>query len=102
MADGGTIVIAGFSPSDKVPQVFGETKTGQGPVAAGSIPFILLLVGIMSTSVGVATPSTQLVPITSMADADLGFGAGSDFERKLVAKRNASPATTLPMLCASR
>ena len=91
----GTITIQGFSPSDKVPQVFGQTLTGQGPVAAGSIPFLLLLVGIMSASAGNATPNTQVVPITQLSDADTAWGTGVQITRMCQAAIQANPGAQI-------
>ena len=76
------IQIAGFSSSDKVPGFFGQTLTGQGNVSASSVPLLCLVVGIMSA--GTANYN-QAYPITSNADADGYFGAGSQVARQCYA-----------------
>jgi phage tail sheath gpL-like len=89
------IVIQGFSPTDKVPQVFGETKTGQGPVTAGSVPLLLLVVGLIGSTGGTATPNTQLVKLTAGTDADLAFGARCQITRMGYAAIAANPDATV-------
>lgn len=86
-----TITIQGFSPADKVPQVFGETKTGQGPVANGSVPLFLLLVGLTGATSGTATQNTQLVRLTAGADADLAFLPKCQITRMAYAAVAANP-----------
>ncbi len=86
-----TINIQGFSPADKVPQVFGETKTGQGPVANGTVPLFLLLVGLTGAASGTAVQNTQLVPITAGSDADAAFLPRCQITRMAYAAVAANP-----------
>lgn len=71
----GTPQIVGWSSTDKVPGVGGETVFGSGQASAGSIPLLLLIVGTMGGS-GTATPNQDIVPILSPDDADVKLGAG--------------------------
>ena len=79
-----TIVIQGFSASDKVPGFFGQTLFGQGPSSIQSVPLLLLCVGIMNTSTGTGTINTPYL-MTSNASADLYFGAGMQVSRQVYA-----------------
>lgn len=74
------IVIAGFSPQDKVPGPYGEVLPGTGATSASSIPLKMLIAGL-KTSAGTATANVDLVPITSVSDAINSFGAKSQVRR---------------------
>src|SRR5688572_10778124 len=76
----GTIIITGFSDSDKVPGFYGQTKFGAGPINAGSQTLTLLLVGL-KTSAGTAVADQDIVEIFSGDDADTYFGQGSELAR---------------------
>ena len=69
--------IVGWSSTDKVPGVGGETVFGSGAASAGSIPITCLAVGTKLTT-GTAVPNQDVVPILSPDDADVAFGAGSE------------------------
>lgn len=72
-----TLVIAGYSDSDKVPQFVGETKFGAGPVLAGSFTKTLLLVGLKKTG-GSAVLDEEVVDVTSEDVSIAKFGRGSE------------------------
>ena len=72
-----SIVIAGFSDTNKVPGFYGEVVYGAGPITAGNIPLVLLICGT-KTSAGSATADVTLCDIYSEGDADTYFGAGSE------------------------
>lgn len=72
-----SINIVGFDSTIKIPGFFGETIYNAGPVTAGSLPVLLLLVGTM-TSAGSATPNQDVKFITSAGDADAFFGPGCE------------------------
>jgi phage tail sheath gpL-like len=78
-----SIVITGFSSTDKVPQFYGETLTGQGPQSVISQPMTVLCIGI-SSATAANTQNTQVYPIQSTADAD-NFGQGYQLARMLYA-----------------
>jgi phage tail sheath gpL-like len=77
------IQITGFSSTDKVPQVYGQTLTGQGPQSVISQPMTVLCIGVSSAS-AVNTQNTQVYPVQSTADAD-NFGQGYQVARMLYA-----------------
>jgi phage tail sheath gpL-like len=64
-----SIVITGFSPSDKRPMVFRETKFGQGRPTVGSAPMRVLLVGTKATSGGTLVNDTGPVQCFGEDDA---------------------------------
>lgn len=76
-----SINIVGFDSTIKIPGYFAETVYNAGPVTAGSLPLLLLLVGTM-TSAGSATPNQDIKFITSANDADAFFGPGSELAVK--------------------
>ncbi len=78
-----TISITGFSSTDKVPQFFGETLTGQGAQSVISQPMTVLCIGISSSSAA-NLQNSQVYPIQSTADAD-NFGMGQQVARMLYA-----------------
>lgn len=72
-----SIVIAGFSDTNKVPGFYGEVVYGAGPITAGDIPLVLLICGT-KISTGSATADVTICDIFSETDADTYFGAGSE------------------------
>lgn len=74
------ITITGFSETDKVPGFVGETKFGAGPISAASIPLILLLVGLMSSS-GSMTADTDVLDVQTEDQANTYAGPGSELAR---------------------
>ena len=78
-----TIVITGFSSTDKVPQFYGETLTGQGPQSVISQPMTVLCIGI-SSATAINLQSSQVYQVQSTADAD-NFGQGYQVARMLYA-----------------
>ncbi|WP_394847400.1 hypothetical protein LZC95_08035 [Pendulispora brunnea] len=74
------IVISGFAPTDKVPGAYGEVLFGTGAISVGSIPLVLLLVGL-KTAAGNAAPDTQVRSVFSETDARRFFGGGSQLAR---------------------
>lgn len=75
-----TIIIQGFSSTDKVPGFIGETVYGAGPLSIGSIPLKCLCVGLSDGDL--AADSTP-VQILSTTDADTQAGAGTELNRML-------------------
>lgn len=75
-----TIIIQGFSSTDKVPGFIGETVYGAGPLSIGSIPLKCLCVGLSDGDL--AADSTP-VQILSTTDADTQTGAGTELNRML-------------------
>lgn len=71
------ISIIGWSSTDKVPGVGGETIFGSGPISATAIPIILLVVGTKLAS-GSMTPNQDVLPILGVDDADAKLGAGGE------------------------
>lgn len=74
---GTPIQIVGWSSTNKVPGVGGETVYGAGPISAQSIPLLLLIVGTKLT-VGTAVANQDVVDILSPDDADTKLGAGGE------------------------
>lgn len=75
------IVIDGYADSDKVPGFYGETKFGASGINIGSIPLILLLVGLKGTSGGTITVDVDVKDVTSREEADTYVAAGSEAAR---------------------
>lgn len=71
------IVIAGLTPSWKVPKAIRETTFGGGRQSIGAIPVRLLVTGT-KTSAGSAVADQDIVPIFSEDEADAYLGAGSE------------------------
>src|SRR6185369_1869197 len=71
------VVIAGLTPSYKLPGAFRETKYGQGKVSVGGTQIILTVTGNKLTS-GSATADQDIVPIYDEDGADAALGAGSE------------------------
>jgi phage tail sheath gpL-like len=74
------IVIQGFSSSFKVPGFFAETKFQAGPISAGSIPLICLLVGLGS-SAATMTADTVVYDAPDATTGDTLAGIGSELAR---------------------
>ena len=91
---GSPISIVGWSSSDKVPGVGGETLFGTGPASASSIPLTHLVVGTKLTA-GSATPNNDVLTILSQDDADAKLGAGSEAALMCYAALKANPNDTL-------
>lgn len=72
-----TISIIGLTSTYKVPGFYAEVVYGAGPISAGDIPLVLLVVGLKS-SAGSITADTQVVDIFSTTDADTYAGPGSE------------------------
>lgn len=98
----GTIIITGFSDSDKVPGFVGQTKYGAGPINAGSQTLTLLLVGL-KTSAGTAVADQDVVEIFSGDDADAYFGAGSELARgcRMALKQSGGEAAGYKLMAAA-
>jgi phage tail sheath gpL-like len=75
-----TIQITGFTTSNKVPGFYAETVYGAGPISAGSIPLVCLLVG-NKTSGGSAVVDVDINDIGSEDDATTYYGTGSELAR---------------------
>lgn len=75
-----SIVIDGYSDSDKVPGFYAETRFGASGINLGSIPLILLLVGLKS-SAGTITADSDVLEVLSRDDAKTYGGAGSEVHR---------------------
>lgn len=75
-----TIIIQGFSSTDKVPGFIGETVYGAGPISIGSIPLKCLCVGLGG---GTLTADGAPVQVLSTTDADTVAGAGTELDRML-------------------
>lgn len=73
-------IIIGFSTSNRVPGVYGETIFGAGAISAASLPLILLLVGT-KLSTGSATSNQDVNDVLSVDDADAYYGAGAEISR---------------------
>jgi phage tail sheath gpL-like len=71
-------IILELSPSDKVPGFYGQTDYGVGAITSASIPKVLLLVGLVSSSGGTLAPNTQIVDCFADTDADTYAGPGSE------------------------
>ncbi len=71
------VVIAGLTPSYKLPGAFRETKYGQGKVSVGGTQIILTVTGNKTTA-GSATPDQDIVPIFDVDGADAALGEGSE------------------------
>ena len=78
-----TIQITGFSSTDKVPQFYGETLTGQGAQSVISQPMTVLCIGVSSPT-AVNLQNSQVYAVQSTADAD-NFGMGWQVARMLYA-----------------
>lgn len=78
-----TIVIDGYSDSDKVPEFVGETKFGSSAISIGSIPLILLLVGL-STAAGTITEDVDVLDVLSRDDGRTFGGKGSEVSRMVL------------------
>lgn len=88
------ILIAGFSPSDKVPGAYGEVKYGAGGTSAGSIPLLCLLVGLALSS-GTLAPNGAPQLVTEDSDADLLAGAGSELAAMAYDAVDAAPGVPI-------
>lgn len=75
-----SIVIDGYSDSDKVPGFVGETKFGAAGINIGSIPLVLLLVGL-KIAAGTITPDVDVLDVLSREDARTFGGKGSEVAR---------------------
>jgi phage tail sheath gpL-like len=75
-----SIQIQSFSNADKVPGAYGEVVYGAGGQTAGSIPLVLLLVGMQGVTgtAGNLTPDTQVQAVNSLADIDYWCAPGSE------------------------
>jgi phage tail sheath gpL-like len=71
------IVIAGLTPSYKLPGAFRETKYGQGKVSVGGTQIILTVTGNKTTA-GSAIADQDIVPIFDEDGADAALGTGSE------------------------
>lgn len=91
---GNVISIPGWSSTDKVPGVGGETIFGAGAVSAASIPLTLLVVGTKLTA-GSMVPNQDVLPVLSADDADAKAGAGSEGALMLYAAIAANPDATI-------
>ena len=69
--------IIGWSSSDKVPGVGGETVYGSGPINPATIPLSCLIVGT-KLSTGSMTPNQDVLQALSADDVDLKVGAGGE------------------------
>ncbi|WP_394849699.1 hypothetical protein LZC95_19880 [Pendulispora brunnea] len=83
------VVIAGFSPNDRVPGAYGEVLYGQGAISVGSIPLLLLLVGQM-TDDGTARTNRDVKTVFSAQQARQYFGGGSQLARMCLAALSVS------------
>jgi phage tail sheath gpL-like len=72
-----TIIIPGLSSSTKRPAFYGQTLYTTGPLATGSIPWNLLLVG-NKTSAGSMTADGSPVQVFGTSEVDTYAGAGSE------------------------
>jgi phage tail sheath gpL-like len=74
-------VIIELAPTDKKPGFYGKTEYGVGALTLGSIPKVLLLVGLKADSGGSLVPDKAVVDCTSTDDADGYAGPGSELAR---------------------
>lgn len=75
------IVIDGYSDSDKVPGFYAETKFGASGINLGTLPFILLIVGLKASSGGTLTNDVDVTDIFSADDGATLWGAGGEGAR---------------------
>ncbi len=94
----GQVVIAGFSPTDKVPGAYGEVVYGAGGQSAASIPLVLLLVGLM-TSAGNLNADTEVRQVYS--ESDIATAAGTNSELACMAYDALKVAPGVPMFLLS-
>lgn len=71
------VVIASFSPNDKVPGFYGQDTFGTLGQSAAGLPIALLLVGLM-TSAGTLVSDTQVQQVFQPSDLDTYAGIGSE------------------------
>jgi phage tail sheath gpL-like len=72
-----SIIIAGFSPNNRVPGAFGEVLYGTSGQNAASQPLALLLVGQAGSS-GTLTPDTEARQVFSKTDVDAACAKGTE------------------------
>lgn len=75
-----SIIILGFSSTDKVPGFYAETVFGAGGISFASVPIVLLLTGNM-LSTGTSTADQNVDDIFSETDASTLYGSGSELHR---------------------
>ena len=92
---GTLIIIPGLSSSTKRPGFYGETKYGNGPLAIGSIPLNLLLVG-NKTSAGSMTADGSPVQVFGSSEVDALAGAGSELAAMAYGEDRRSGAMSVP------
>ena len=71
------VIIAGFSPNDKVPGFYGQVQYGTAGQSGAGLPIALLLVGLAS-SAGTITADTQIQQVYQPSDLDTFAGIGSE------------------------
>lgn len=71
------VVIASFSPNDKVPGFYGQDTFGTLGQSAAGLPIALLLVGLMAGA-GTLVSDTQVQQIFQPSDLDTYAGIGSE------------------------
>ena len=79
-----SLAFIGWSPSDRVPGYYAESKLAQGAITAASLQKKCLVTGTKTTA-GSATPSSDINQIFSNADTDAFHGAGSEINIQCVA-----------------
>ena len=91
-----SVVIQGFSDTDKVPGFVGETKLDASPITLASIPLILLLVGLKTSGTMVA--DQDVLDVQSGDDASVAAGPGSELHR-MVLRAIKVPSVRIKIAC---
>ena len=87
-------VNGGFSNTDKVPGAYGEVAPATGAISASSIPLKVLLVGL-KTSDGSAVVEQDILPIYSLNDSIVAYGARSQITNMAKAALNSGQPVLL-------